>query len=327
MSVEVRLVGGARAGEGRVEVLHNGEWGTVCDDDWDDKDARVVCIMLDYNPSGSVSFYGAQFGKGTGNILMDNVACTGGEISIKDCSHNGWKTHDCAHSEDAGVRCRTTTTTAVKVRLVDGSCVSEGRVEVFHNGEWGTVCDDGWDDNDARVVCRMLGYKNNYSVSLSVSHFGGGTGTILMDNVACSGNEASIKDCGHNGWRSHNCGHYEDAGVRCSTAGPAGVEVRLVDGARALEGRVEVFHNGEWGTVCDDSWDDNDARVVCRIFGYNDSVATAVGSATFGKGSGSILMDEVACTGGERSLKDCPHEGWGSHDCTHSEDAGVRCLP
>ncbi|XP_023932815.1 deleted in malignant brain tumors 1 protein-like [Lingula anatina] len=318
LPIKVRLVDGARALEGRVEVFHMGEWGTVCDDSWDVNDARVVCRMLGYDPKYSVSFYGAHFGQGTGPILMDNFACSGNEASIADCSFNF--RHNCDHSEDAGVRCFTP---GPVVRLVGGFRASEGRVEVFHHGEWGTVCDDSWDDNDARVVCRMLSYNPKYSISFYGAHFGRGTGSILMDNVACSGNEASIKDCRHNGWRTHNCGHSEDAGVRCSTAGP----VRLVDGARVLEGRVEVFHDGEWGTVCDDSWDVNDARVVCRMFGFNDSVATAVSRAKFGQGSGSILMDEVACTGSEGSLKDCPHKGWGLHDCAHSEDAGVRCLP
>ncbi|XP_013421258.1 deleted in malignant brain tumors 1 protein-like [Lingula anatina] len=217
--------------------------------------------MLGYKTTYSVFFSGSHFGRGTGSILINNVTCSGNESSIQDCGHNGWRSHDCDHTEDAGVRC--VAAGPVEVRLVGGTRAGEGRVEVFHNGKWGTVCDDGWDDIDARVVCRMLDYKPTYSVSFSGSHFGRGTGSILMDNVACSGNESSIQDCGHNGWRSHDCDHFKDAGVRCVAAGP--VEVRLVGGAHAGEGRVEVFYNGEWGTANDDGWDNNDARVVCKV--------------------------------------------------------------
>nr|XP_022287848.1 227 kDa spindle- and centromere-associated protein-like isoform X3 [Crassostrea virginica] len=100
--------------------------------------------------------------------------------------------------------------------------------------------------------------------------------------------------------------------------------VRLVGGSSASEGRVEVFHGGVWGTVCDDSWDSGDATVVCRMLGYTGR-ASAFERARFGPGIGSILMDEVHCTGLEDSIFSCYHNGFGSHDCGHSEDASVSC--
>ena len=101
-------------------------------------------------------------------------------------------------------------------------------------------------------------------------------------------------------------------------------DVKLVGGDSPWEGRVEVLHNGVWGTVCDDSWDVNDAKVVCRSLGYGGA-ATYVCCSAFGQGSGSILLDNVACNGNEASIFECSHEGWGTHNCNHYEDAGVRC--
>ena len=91
------------------------------------------------------------------------------------------------------------------------------------------------------------------------------------------------------------------------------------------EGRVEVNYNGEWGTVCDDGWDDTDAGVVCRQLGFGSS-GTAIGSASFGQGSGPILLDSVACSGSESTLVSCDNFGINmTRSCNHDEDAGVRC--
>ena len=107
------------------------------------------------------------------------------------------------------------------LRLVGGSTCSEGRVEVFHDNIWGTVCDDSWDINDARVICRELGYRDAIS-SPRYARFGAGRGKIWLDDVNCQGNEASIVDCGHSGWGNNDCRHYEDASVVCYRLHPGG---------------------------------------------------------------------------------------------------------
>ncbi|XP_015777969.1 PREDICTED: deleted in malignant brain tumors 1 protein-like [Acropora digitifera] len=205
------------------------------------------------------------------------------------------------------------------VRLRGGG-LHYGRVEILYNDQWGTVCDDGWDINDAHVVCRQLGFSRLASNAYTGAHYGQGTGPIWMDDVACSGSESHLYDCRQRGWGSHDCTHSKDSSVLCRYGSS---NLRLASGGYYY-GRVEVYHNATWGTVCDDSWDINDAHVVCRQLGFS-SAAYQYHGAHYGQGSGKIWLDDLRCHGGEASLSSCPHRGWGSHNCDHSEDASVIC--
>nr|XP_033793859.1 neurotrypsin isoform X2 [Geotrypetes seraphini] len=213
--VPTRLVGGIAAFEGRVEVYHGGEWGTVCDDQWDDADAEVVCRQLGLG--GMAKAWGrATFGEGSGSVLLDEVQCTGNELSIEQCAKSAWGEHNCDHHEDAGVSC--TPLSGTPIRLMDGETKKEGRVEISINGQWGTICDDGWSDKDANVVCRQLGYRGP-AKARTMAYFGEGKGPIHADNVKCMGNEKSLADCIKQDVGRHNCRHSEDAGVICDYLG------------------------------------------------------------------------------------------------------------
>ncbi|XP_041096952.1 scavenger receptor cysteine-rich domain-containing group B protein isoform X2 [Polyodon spathula] len=382
----IRLVGGADSCQGRVEVFYSGSWGTVCDDDWGMRDAIVVCRQIDCGPAQGFTT-NAYFGYGTGLILLDNVNCDGNEAYLSSCYSLGWGIHNCGHHEDSGVICAgsvtstaasnipstvgrakvflpdttavtditdsvtqqiTLSTTQVvpaggSIRMVNGNSSCQGRVEVFYDNAWGTVCDDDWDILNAKVVCKQLGCGAPVEAKLA-GYFGYGSGPILLDNVDCDGDEAYLTDCFNLGWGQHNCGHHEDAGVICrgietptkqskeyltevtttSTPAPQEGAVRLVGGRHRCEGRVELYMESRWGTVCDDAWDLNGALVVCRQLSCGGATA-AREQAYFGQGSGTIFLDNVKCRGSEISLLHCSHIRWDVHNCNHSEDAGVTC--
>ncbi|XP_051676015.2 neurotrypsin isoform X2 [Oryctolagus cuniculus] len=320
----IRLAGGSTVHEGRVELYHAGQWGTICDDQWDDADAEVICRQLGL--SGIAKAWNqAYFGEGSGPIMLDEVRCTGNELSIEQCPKSSWGEHNCGHKEDAGVSC--TPLTDGVIRLAGGKSSHEGRLEVYYRAQWGTVCDDGWTELNTYVVCRQLGFK--YGKQASANHFEESAGPIWLDDVSCSGKETSFLQCSRRQWGRHDCSHREDVAVACYPGSDGhrlslGFPIRLVDGENKKEGRVEVFINGQWGTICDDGWTDKDATVICRQLGYKGP-ARARTMAYFGEGKGPIHVDNVKCTGSERSLADCIKQDIGKHNCRHSEDAGVIC--
>ena len=95
-----------------------------------------------------------------------------------------------------------------------GASLSEGRIEVFINGEWGTVCDDFFSGYEGRIVCQQLNYTGILQVAPR-GEFGVGRGPIWLDNVYCLGGEEAITLCMHNGFGTSNCDHAEDVGVVC----------------------------------------------------------------------------------------------------------------
>ncbi|XP_069120541.1 galectin-3-binding protein B-like [Argopecten irradians] len=97
------------------------------------------------------------------------------------------------------------------LRLVDGPSELEGRLEVFHEGQWGTICDDGFNMDDARVACRQLGYSGGSYIR----YYTPGKGNIWLSNLVCDGTESRLDDCRFDGWGEHSCRHWQDVAVSC----------------------------------------------------------------------------------------------------------------
>ena len=215
----VKLVGGEGGHEGNVEILHEGKWGSICDDEWDYLEANVVCRQLGFDGAIKPTTNG-HFGQARRMYWMDNVYCDGSEDELSKCRFDGWGTSDCENSEAAGVICGRGEEEAIRgktkgkrkpekqrikdvhqrgmaIRLAGGRVHGEGRVEVkLGHSDWGVLCGDGWSLFEAAVVCRQLGL-GYASDAVQTNFFGGQRIPISLTGVQCHGDENSLIDCLH----------------------------------------------------------------------------------------------------------------------------------
>ncbi|XP_039592569.1 T-cell differentiation antigen CD6-like isoform X2 [Polypterus senegalus] len=207
----LRLAGGGDSCAGRVEVWEDGAWGTVCDDWWDLMDANVVCAQLNCGYATQVVMDGAkQFGYGSGHVLLDDVNCTGTEKFLWDCpalKHSG----DCGHKEDVGVIC----SEHKALRLTGGLDRCSGIIEIHRNGTWGTVCNNGWGNDEGNIVCQQLGcgssrtWKINHSVTHHPTH---------LWYYSCVDKHSSLWDCREYFNNTFLCFDSKPAAAECNSS-------------------------------------------------------------------------------------------------------------
>uniref|UniRef100_A0A8B9R500 SRCR domain-containing protein n=1 Tax=Anas platyrhynchos TaxID=8839 RepID=A0A8B9R500_ANAPL len=328
-SRRVRLVDGAGRCAGRVEIYYQGRWGTVCDDTWDLADAAVVCHQL--GCGGALEAAGsARFGEGSGQIWLDGVNCSGAEAALWDCPAEAWGQHDCGHKEDVGVIC--SEFMALRLENSDGC---SGRLQVFYNGTWGSVCSNSMTTETVSLVCKELGCGNEGELE-TISNYEKLSGTAWLDRVECGKSNSSFWQCPSDPWHPQSCtDRREETHITCnerpqvaacpnSTSCTEREKIRAVGGKDGCSGRVEIWHRGTWGTLCDNAWDMRDAEVACRQLGCGPALY-ALGQAAAGEGTGPMWLMDVFCSGNESALSDCTAIGHGETYCSHSLDAGVIC--
>ncbi|NXS52006.1 C163A protein, partial [Brachypteracias leptosomus] len=318
-----RLVGDDGGCAGRLEVWRGRAWTSVCEDHVDIKAARVVCQELGCGVALAVT---GTDPVGTGPVWEEEFKCNGTEPLLATCARRPSRSRGCA--SHASIVCSPYT----GFRLADNTSSCSGRVEVEVGGTWGSLCATGWDLPDAHVLCQHLGCGPAVAVPPGGS-FGGGSGPLWRDVFSCDGSEGHPGECpvvvlgeppcppGHAA--AVNCsgecggkasgGFWGRAGGASSLSGcstrcprcPAGSRrVRLAGGTGRCAGRVEVYAEGTWGTVCQDAWDLLDATVVCRQLGCGVALE-APGSARFGAGTGVPRLGASHCSGTEASLWEC----------------------
>ncbi|XP_062991901.1 lysyl oxidase homolog 3 isoform X2 [Elgaria multicarinata webbii] len=236
----VRLKGGAKPGEGRVEVLKGSEWGTVCDDRWNLVAASVVCRELGFG-SAKEALTGARMGQGMGQIYMSEAQCLGSEKTLWSCPYKNITQEDCKHSEDAGVRCNVPYMGfETTIRIVGGRTTFEGRVEVKRAGKWGTVCSTGWSTTEAMVACRQLGLGYAMHAVTETWYWDASNVTeMVLSGVKCTGQEMALSHCQqHRTLTCQKTGTRFAAGVICSeTASDLLLHAPLVQETAYIEDR------------------------------------------------------------------------------------------
>ncbi|XP_065434787.1 scavenger receptor cysteine-rich type 1 protein M130-like [Chrysemys picta bellii] len=278
-------------------------------------DASVVCRELQCGVAEK-AFNPPKSEQGTGPVGLRRVQCAGNETRLTLCDNSTSESAQAGIAADVGVVC----SGSRRIRLVNGTGRCAGRVEIYYGGSWGTVCDDFWDLPDSSVVCKQLGCGHAINATVS-AHYGQGFGQIWLDDVNCSGNEFDLWACPSRGWGQHNCRHKEDAGVLCSEF----TDLRLVSDSDCA-GRLEVFYNGTWGSVCSNQMSGVTPAIVCKQLNCGDGGQIAK-DFEYGAGSGPTWLDHVACSEQNSSLWQCPSEPWNPKSCDNrAEETHISCI-
>nr|XP_020850209.1 antigen WC1.1-like [Phascolarctos cinereus] len=207
-----------------------------------------------------------------------------------------------------------------RICLVNGTGHCAGQVEIYHNGTWGTVCDDAWDLSDANVVCRQLGCGVALS-TVGSAHYGAESVLIWLDELSCPGNESELWQCPSQSWGQHDCRH-KDAGVLCSEF----TVLRLVSDTHICAGWLQVFYNGTWRPVCSNFLKDLSLTIVCRQLECGDSGWLENKQEPHASSEFSWL-DKIECHKHyTTSLWQCSSAPWHPHSCSQEDEAWITCT-
>lgn len=322
---DLRLVQGDVTSEsfsaGRLEIFINSTWGSICADSFDIAAADVACRQLGYQGAleTDTSFH-TPHGRGMeGPIWLDEVQCSDDLLHILSCANNGLGKHDCDHFSDVAIVCLDQPLLAdpqpMDIRLSGGTFQSQGIVEVYCSGQWNAVCDQlDFGQAEAGAVCRQLGYTEaeDFDTVTATSQW--------LGQLSCPNETNSIASCGacSEGISSASI-ECSAVTINCSHTVLHG-SIRLVQGSEVeldtTQGRLEIYQDGQWGTVCSDTFNQNAADITCRQLNFLRALSFLESNDTdFGTGPDSSPVSGFQCTGEAVELIRCPAVE--SENCTH----------
>ncbi|XP_078133032.1 scavenger receptor cysteine-rich type 1 protein M130-like [Sander vitreus] len=309
----VRLVNGTSLCSGRLEVKTNQSiqrWSSVCEDDFDQQDAEVVCRELGCGPPSVLQ--GALYGEVEPPMRTKEFQCGGHESALLDCRSSGSDRNTCSPGKAVGLTC------SEPVRMVRGASRCAGSLEVKHQGEWRPVSYitvdyylDGsdWTLTTAAAACRELDCGSAVSVVKREWYR-----SVWMIRSDCVESGSALRECASSGSSSYILD------LTCSDS------VRLVDGTSLCSGRLEVKTNQSiqrWSSVCEDDFDQQDAEVVCRELGCGPP--SVLQGALYGEVEPPKRTKEFQCGGHESALLDCRSSGSDRNTCSPGKAVGLTC--
>ncbi|KAM4627689.1 scavenger receptor cysteine-rich type 1 protein M130-like [Polymixia lowei] len=357
----VRLVNGTSLCSGRVEVKTKQSWASVCEADFDQQDAEVVCRELGCGAPSVLQ--GALYGEVEAPFWTKEFQCEGDESLLLDCGTSGSTRNTCSPGKAVGLTC----SEPDDVRLVGGASRCAGRLEGKHQGDWrplsnwdwylksaagtrlcsgrvevktkqswASVCEADFDQQDAEVVCRELGC--GAPSVLQGALYGEVEAPFWTKEFQCEGDESLLLDCGTSGSTRNTCSPGKAVGLTCSEPD----DVRLVGGASRCAGRLEVKHQRDWrpvnywcsgrvevktkqswASVCEADFDQQDAEVVCRELGCG--APSVLQGALYGEVEAPFWTKEFQCEGDESLLLDCGTSGSTRNTCSPGKAVGLTC--
>ena len=326
----IRLRGALTASEGRLEVSHDGVFGTVCNSSFNMTAANVVCRELGFGKAEEIVAPNKYRVNLSSPVLLDQVHCTGKEDSIFQCAHHGWNMHRCYHGQDVAIRC----------------------IGPDQKQHCVASCHLGFYYNSTTNACSACSPTCMFCVQL-------GSCQSCGSNMYLNLQDLCVEDCGEGMYGSTSSGQCEKCHESCRTCKNSPVNntctschgdqkldgntcidgcpatkkliprsIRLVSGDSPVYGRLEVLYRGGWGRVCVDGFNRNAGEVACRALGLGSHIPTVYASPQLSESLPTkILLGNIRCTGKESNLFQCEHlPAWRSRlDCTHNVDVWLKC--